>query len=86
LKEFTQLDDNFMLYPNPTSGSINLTINDDKTTLKRIDIYGNDGRLLLSTTPSNQSIDISSLSDGIYWIRPISDDKQFGLKKIIKTH
>jgi hypothetical protein len=83
LKEYIHLDDNFMLYPNPTEGSINLTINDGITILKRID---NDGRLLLSKMPNSNSIDISTLSDGIYWIRPISDDKQFSLKKIVKTH
>jgi Secretion system C-terminal sorting domain len=86
LKEYAHMDENFMLYPNPTEGSINLTINDGKTFLKRIDIYSNDGRLLLSKMPNSNSIDISSLSDGIYWIRPISDDIQFSLKKIVKTH
>jgi hypothetical protein len=86
LKEYAALDGNFMLYPNPTNGHINLTLNEGTITLKRVDIYANDDRLVLSRTLSNNSIDVSNLSDGIYWIRPISDEKQFGLKKLVKTH
>jgi hypothetical protein len=86
LKDFAAMDDNFMLYPNPSVGSVNLTISDAHIILKRVDVYANDGRLVLSKTISNNAIDMSSLSDGIYWVRPISDEKQFSLKKIIKTH
>jgi Secretion system C-terminal sorting domain len=86
LKEFAQMDDNFMLFPNPSVGSVNLTINEPKTTLTRVDVYANDGRLVLSKTLTNNSFEMSSLSDGNYWIRPISNDKQFSLKKIVKTH
>ncbi len=86
LKEFAQMDDNFMLFPNPSVGSVNLTTNEPKTTLTHVDIYASDGRLMLSKTLTNNSFDMSSLSDGIYWIRPISNDKQFSLKKIVKTH
>jgi Secretion system C-terminal sorting domain len=86
LREFAALDNNFTLYPNPSVSSVFLTFNTDLVPLKRVDVYANDGRLVLSQTLSNSTIDVSSLTDGIYWLRPISDEKQFGLKKLVKTH
>jgi hypothetical protein len=86
LKAFADLEDNFTLYPNPSVGSLHLNINEGNTKIKRVDIYATDGRLVFSQSATNQVIDISTLSDGIYWLRPVSDEKQFGLKKIVKTH
>jgi Secretion system C-terminal sorting domain len=79
-------DDDCMLFPNPTTGSVDVTINEPKTILTRVDIYTNDGRLVLSKSLTNNSFDMSSLPDGIYWVFPFSNDKQFCLKKIVKTH
>jgi hypothetical protein len=45
LKDFATIDDNFMLYPNPSVGSVNLTISEAHIILKRVDVYANDGRL-----------------------------------------
>jgi hypothetical protein len=86
LKEYATLDNNFTLYPNPSVFSVTLTFNAEIVALKRVDIYANDGRLVSSQTLSNNTINVTELSDGIYWIRPISDEKVFGLKKLVKTH
>lgn len=79
-------EDECVLFPNPTVGIVNVTINEPKITLTRVDIYTNDGRLVLSKNLTNNSFDMSSLPDGIYWVLPFSNDKQFCLKKIVKTH
>lgn len=85
LLEFAKLDDGFDVFPNPTNGNVSLSFKDASTSLTRVDVYGSDGRLVISSNPKTE-VDLTALSDGIYWVRPISENKSFGLKKLIKTH
>ena len=86
LKAYVLLDNNFTLYPNPSISTLILSVNDNTIRLKRVDIYAENGQLILSSNLANSALDISALADGIYWIRPISDDKEFGLKQFVKTN
>lgn len=56
---------NFLLYPNPTNGVLNIQSN---VAAQSIQIYGITGNLILneSLESSNKSVDLSFLSQGIY--------------------
>jgi hypothetical protein len=70
----------FSIYPNPTNGM--LTIN-STSTVSKITVYNNLGQLLLTSEKSNQ-INISSLSEGIYFVKIKDENGQTETKKIIK--
>jgi len=71
----------FLVYPIPTTGNLNIYSNFD---IVQIEIYNEIGQLVLSN--SNQStIDVSSLSKGLYLIRAKDQNGDFGVKKLIKN-
>ncbi|MBL0328444.1 MAG: T9SS type A sorting domain-containing protein [Bacteroidetes bacterium] len=73
------------LYPNPTSGSFNLStseqINDGS-----IEIYNVVGELILSQKIINQqnTIDLKDHATGLYFLKVISDSEVIGMKKVVK--
>ena len=79
------LDAAFTTFPNPVTEGVTIEFTDKSITPLKYEVYNNDGRLVLSTSHSNSYINLSILSDGIYWLRPIVVGKQFGVKKIVKT-
>jgi hypothetical protein len=70
----------FTLYPNPTNGLININSN---TVISEIVLYNNLGQLLFNSEVTDQ-IDISSLSQGIYFIKIIDENGQTETKKVVK--
>ncbi len=73
---------NLSVYPVPASGSISLDL-DDK--IESIEVY-NGLRLVMTAEPSGgdtQSIDISTLPEGMYTLKVLSHDKQY-VKKFCK--
>ncbi|MDQ3016635.1 MAG: T9SS type A sorting domain-containing protein [Bacteroidota bacterium] len=74
---------NVTVYPNPTSGLLEISCDDKKI---RIEIFTTVGQKVFSTSVYNTShvIDISSQSAGIYFLKLISDDHQETIKKIIR--
>lgn len=70
----------FDFYPNPSWSLIqfrNLTGN------VKVTIYDSKGKILITETITNNMLDISSLSSGVYYIK-INDDKKTITKKLIK--
>ena len=73
-------DENIILYPNPTSGRLNITgLNDPADA----NIYSINGQLIKSIQQINNSIDISELTTGIYILKMKSDDKTL-VRKVVK--
>jgi hypothetical protein len=75
----TQTEDtisSFKLYPNPTDGTVTVTI-----TVQKISIFNYYGRKMLET--SNSNFDISSLTSGVYFME-IETDKGRTIKKIVR--
>ena len=72
-----------LVYPNPTSGLIRW----DETRLTRLDVMNSSGRLLLTLEPARgqQTLDVSHLSDGLYLIRLVADQRT-AVHKIIIQH
>lgn len=70
----------FSLYPNPTNGLLNIQ---SKTSIAEITIFNNLGQLFLSAENKNQ-IDISTLSEGIYFVNIKDENGQTETKKVLK--
>lgn len=73
IKEFT-------LYPNPASEMLYISINTD---LKKIEIFGIRGNKI-TEVKSKESINISSLSSGIYLVKLTTLDNKVGVSKFVK--
>ena len=72
--------DGFSLYPNPTSGVLNINLQ-PSVILERINLYNNIGQLIDNT--QSKTIDTSVLSDGIYFVEVITDRGRV-TRKLIK--
>lgn len=74
-----------LIYPNPASE--NITIRFEETTNQEVilTIYSSEGKLIMQTSilRNNQSIDISSLSPGVYFANTISQNGSKIQKKLV---
>lgn len=75
----------FVIYPNPSSGYINIKNGQNTDKLYKVIIYDNLGNTLLSKMVNNESrIDVSDYSKGIYFVTIIGDEKYSSQKLIIQ--
>jgi len=72
---------NFSVYPNPTSGV--LAVN-STTIIAQIDIYNQFGQLVLANSYQDE-IDISVLSQGMFYCKIKDENGNIGVKKIVKN-
>jgi hypothetical protein len=70
----------FSIYPNPTNGL--LTIN-STSSISEITVYNNLGQQLFTSEKTNQ-VDISTLSEGIYFVKIKDKNGQTETKKVVK--
>ncbi len=82
------IDDNtidlFNIYPNPTDGFVNFQTNTDKISF--IEIYTILGNKVKTAVISNENnINISSLNNGIYFLKINLSDGNYQIKKIVKN-
>jgi hypothetical protein len=76
----------FILYPNPAKSYINVDYSDSPELGTTIEIFDSNGRTLykkLAVSISNR-IDVGQLSDGVYYVRSISNQRHNVKKLIIK--
>lgn len=71
---------NFIVYPSPTTGYLNVI---SKTRITQIEIYDELGNLV-SLTSNQNTIDFSGVSQGIYFVRIIDEIGKSKTQKIIK--
>ncbi len=74
------LSDNISLYPNPTNGVVNIKSNGIEYKYNQVIVYDLNGKEMMKINNAT-SIDISTLSNGIYIFR-ISTDNGVAIKKI----
>ena len=83
IAELTNFD--FSVYPVPSGASVTIQ---SKSAISRIEIYNLAGMLVFENQINKGSnlinIDISKLSKGIYFIKGIDGNGDFGMKKIVK--
>ena len=70
------------IFPNPVSHSMNIEFNDN-IQIEMIQIYNNNGKLVMQLSNSLSPIDISPLSNGIYFIVATTKRNNFSNKIII---
>ena len=77
------INDNILIYPNPTSGILNISIAEHITINKIviIDILGKD---ILTQSSNTSLLDISSLKSGLYFAQIYSTNNIFSIKIIKK--
>ena len=73
---------NLKMYPNPAKSIINIT--SDNFTEKKIEVYNTLGKMVLTTKTTNNTIDITALSKGIYPVKITEEDKTDTLQLIIE--
>ncbi len=76
----------YIVYPNPTTGQVNIEIDNYKTNSISISVYDFSGSLILNSVAhqSNITINLSDKASGIYFMR-IFDGNNTVTKKIIKN-
>ncbi len=77
---------NYFLYPNPASSLIHIDINDSTETLKTIEITNILGKVIKKVNDplsNQQSINVSDLSKGIYFVKITLESSQIQTKKLI---
>lgn len=75
--------DPFIVYPNPAENVLNITALNGFTN-SSFQLYGVDGKLVKSKTTLSETIDISSLEAGIYFIE-VSDGTSVFRKRFVKN-
>ena len=87
IRQLAGISNQVTVYPNPAHNSITVKVNENSNTLSVTDIMGqtvvaeqkiNDGQ-------QTQSIDISNLANGVYFIKVIYKDNQASISKFIKN-
>ncbi len=68
---------NFSLYPNPTHDILNIN---SKISIAKFEVYNHLGQLILVSNEQN-SIDISMLTQGIYFVTVLDVEGNYGIKK-----
>lgn len=76
---------NFVVYPNPAKSTINVnnTSNVEVTNITILDITGKEVKSISASSASNQAIDISDLTEGIYVINMYNNDEKIAQNKVI---
>ncbi len=69
------LDENFTIYPNPTTDVLNFSME-----LERVEVYNVYGQLVLTNILNAKSISVENLANGIYFIRSGNINKKFIVK------
>ncbi|MCZ8198245.1 MAG: T9SS type A sorting domain-containing protein [Flavobacterium sp.] len=71
------------LYPNPVQDVLKIR-NESDSTINSVSITDNNGRVVLNTTSFENGIDVSTLQNGIYFVK-ITTDKGTSNQKMIKN-
>jgi hypothetical protein len=74
-------NDKLALYPNPTNGIFTVK---SKASIQELAIYNRLGQLILSKTNQKNMIDISILSNGIYFLKILFENGSIETKKVVK--
>jgi hypothetical protein len=79
IAKFNQID--FDLHPNPSNNTINIK---SAAAVSAVSIYNVFGKEVLKAKNTNNKINISNLSSGVYIVKVYSENKT-GIKKLIKN-
>jgi len=72
--------DEFKIYPNPVDNIISIGFN---KTIDKVEVYSLIGHLVFEDKPTNNQIDVSNLSKGVYFLK-IKSENNYITKKFVK--
>ncbi|MBL7804475.1 MAG: DUF4252 domain-containing protein [Saprospiraceae bacterium] len=75
----------FRISPNPSSGPITLTLEEEQDAPRRISVTDQNGRQVLNQpleAVSTQNIDLSGLPSGLYWLQLETEKGKIGVKQL----
>jgi hypothetical protein len=75
----------FSIYPNPTNGIVNLQFEQNQG-LILVEVYNSLGEKILTKKQlqgTNCELDLSGMSEGVYWMR-VETDFGVGYKKVVR--
>ena len=75
------IDDNIVIYPNPTKAQINLKY-DSSITLSKITIFDLTGKVILSQLENTNQVNVEQLAKGIYIVEAVAGNKKYQTKFI----
>lgn len=81
------LEEGIQVYPNPTSGKLQLDITATGLQMEQVSLYNAMGQniaVALQYGPLTE-LDMTSLPEGIYYLKVAFDNGQFSMNKILKT-
>lgn len=81
LNDLTHFQDKLTIYPNPAT--IQLTIKSQQTSINKIEIISSTGKVIKTLKPNSNTINISDLSNGIYFVIFVSNGSRI-IKKFTK--
>lgn len=79
-------NESFKIYPNPSSGIFNLEYSENETSVKAVEIYDFQGKLMRIFKMENGvgQFNISELPNGVYYTRILTENRQFW-QKLVKN-
>ena len=86
MEEESELNNSISIYPNPSTGEFNISINNPSISNANLEVFDVYGRLVYSKNVSSKmnSINLSEFSSGVYTVK-ISANSQVSIKRIIKN-
>jgi hypothetical protein len=77
---------NYSIYPNPTSGIINIDLENKNNRLIKIELLNAIGQVIMTeTSESNRfTFNLQNYPAGIYFVKLIEQNRVIALEKIIK--
>jgi uncharacterized repeat protein (TIGR01451 family) len=79
-------NENFVFYPNPTSGIVTVSLTNAENNIASITVYDVLGKTILTSKPANvntQIIDLSNVTSGMYFIEVTTDSNLKVVKKLM---
>lgn len=82
ISEYTE--ETYSIYPNPTNDVIFIQNEESTMPIEKIELLDLNGRLILTEEKFEESLNLSSLDQGVYFLRIYNNAQIVGAKKIIK--
>lgn len=75
----------FKVYPNPTTGVVNVQITNPNSPVTEFHVYDAYGKLIRVVDVQTAQIDLSHYASGVYFIKAVSDGNVVAVRKVVKN-
>ncbi len=84
-EDVSSREENFTLFPNPSSGNVSIESKKRSTSNARVVVFDSQGRLLqkLEGLPSGSAMDLSALESGVYFVQITADDTPLQVSTLV---